>query len=148
MLQCMTMRDFVAESLLEPQNSGILRAIRTAKSWNKEPLDIIVGTYEMTEPYMREYLNTLLMMAYQIIEDETCNSCGVPYWLGKSTINTVAFDLKETNCYSCAELEQDREAESKKNSKKTFGVTKYIVPVAEEGFTLPTREESYRKMSS
>jgi len=92
-----------------------------------------------------EKLNVLLMLAYQIVEDETCSSCGVPYWYGKSTVNHVAFKIEQSTCHSCAELEREREADSK-NKKKEHGVTKFVVPYGEADLELPTREESYRKM--
>lgn len=46
-------------------------------------------------------LNRKLEMAFQILLDESCPNCGVPVWLGHSTLSDIDFHVDVTTCYGC-----------------------------------------------
>lgn len=96
-------------------------------------------------------LNAKLIMAYQTLQDELCNGCGMPVWLGHSTDRRVQFKVKKITCYSCATLERDKDREQKtqnrqKNPVKRFGETKYVVIDPNETDYLLTREEGFNSI--
>jgi hypothetical protein len=88
----------------------------------------------------------MLATALTMLEEETCTHCGTPVWLGHSTEYEIAFEVKSTICYGCAELEKDREA--RKGKRTVRGVSYYVKPhsVWEEG-ELPSRHDSYVRMA-
>lgn len=86
--------------------------------------------------------NRVLAVALTILEDETCQGCGVPVWLGHSSNKEVVFDVRETTCWSCAEVEKDKEARKKAKP----GTHQYAVPrnVWDDG-VLPSRYDEYMR---
>lgn len=86
--------------------------------------------------------NRLLAVALTILEDETCNSCGVPVWLGHSSNNEIQFEIHSSICFACADLEKDREGQGRKPKK---GETRYATArnVWGDDEPLPTRYDSY-----
>ena len=87
----------------------------------------------------------LLIQAYQILQDETCNECGNPIWICRNdNAHTVGFKVKTSVCYANAELERWREKQEKKSSKKkTYGESPYVVPYTYDDSELPTRMSYY-----
>lgn len=84
-------------------------------------------------------------MALTLLEEETCKQCGTPAWIGHSTDNTIAFEVKSSVCYGCAELEKDRDDEQSNKRKKTRGEVRYIEPYNVWGDALPSRFDSYSR---
>lgn len=95
------------------------------------------------------------MLAYQILQDETCQTCGTPVWIGHNEDNTIVFEVDEANCYSCAELERYREEVRKRSEGREssrYGITEFVVPHRDMGTDpygvpleygpLPSREEA------
>lgn len=88
--------------------------------------------------------NRLLAVALTILESETCNNCGTPAWIGRSTDSEIVFDIESTTCFGCAELEKDRESnQSRKTSKGEIRYAK-ARNVWEDG-KLPSRYDSYMR---
>jgi len=89
----------------------------------------------------------MLAVALTLLEDETCGGCGTPAWLGRSTNNEIAFTVKSSVCYSCAELEKDRDSVSgdgRAKRKARPGETRYVsAHNIWEGKPLPSRFSSY-----
>lgn len=99
------------------------------------------------------------MLAYQILQDESCPTCGTPVWLGHNEDNTLGFDVEDATCYACSELESAREKvreEFKGREHMRFGVTEYVVPRKDMGTDpygkplppgpLPSRTEAFEAM--
>lgn len=93
----------------------------------------------------------MLLEAYQILQDETCQQCGNPVWICHNEFaDSVGFKVREIKCFAKAELEKHQERQQKKDSKKKkYGVQEIIVAYAYDGHELPTRrsylEEQFKK---
>lgn len=92
----------------------------------------------------------LLLEAYQILQDETCPSCGHPIWLCRSTDRNVVVSVGKAKCFVTAELEkvQDKYA-SKKSKKDQLQGGEYLyanVKTIEKGTMLPSREDYYKSL--
>jgi hypothetical protein len=82
----------------------------------------------------------LLLEAYQSLEDETCNECGNPIWVCRNEeASNVGFKIKTGRCFAKAELDKWLERDAKKNKKKSYGETPYIVAYTYDGGPMPTR---------
>lgn len=83
----------------------------------------------------------LLLEAYQILQDETCQQCGNPIWICHNEFaDNVGFKIKTVKCFAKAELEKHQERQQKKDvKKKTYGQIEVVVPYAYDGTELPTR---------
>lgn len=92
--------------------------------------------------------NLKLATALTILEEETCKGCGTPAWVGMSTNNEIVFDIKSSTCYSCAELEKDRESYEKNRGgrPRQKGETRFVSPrnVWGPGYSLPSRAHAYQ----
>jgi len=90
----------------------------------------------------------MLAVALTLLEDETCGSCGTPAWIGHSTDNEIAFSIKSSVCYGCAELERERDSsvtsDGRSKRKHRPGETRYVTAHnVWEGMPLPSRYKSY-----
>lgn len=90
----------------------------------------------------------LLVEAMQILQDETCTQCGHPIWICRNDeASNVGFKIKISTCYAGAELDKWREREDKKkNKKKAYGETPYVVAYTYDDGPLPTRASYYRSL--
>lgn len=92
-----------------------------------------------------------LAVAYSILESETCDKCGNPIWLCRTTDERVEFEVKKYRCFATAEQEQ-REDKWRKSHKKDAvrlkpGEYEYTVPKARPGAQLPTRADFYESLT-
>lgn len=92
----------------------------------------------------RTRLDLALEVAYQFHADAACPRCGVPWWYGRSKHQGVEFEVSETICYGCVELEGYKEAH--KHEKKS-GVTEVVTPTGTkyldgDSDPLPTPQEA------
>ena len=74
-----------------------------------------------TNPNKWTLIDKALLLGWQTYQDELCPRCGVPMWLGHSEDPNIIFELKETVCYSCKDIESDKKEAGP-------GVTKYTTP--------------------
>lgn len=90
----------------------------------------------------------LLLEAYQMLQEETCNECGNPIWICRNdNAHNVGFKIKITKCYAKEELEKWQEKQNKKeSSKKNFGEIPYVVPYTYDDSPMPTRASYYRDL--
>ncbi len=97
-----------------------------------------------------------LLEAYQILQDETCPTCGNPIWICRTTNSDVVFKMRKTTCF--AEREEKRwHAEKEKRFKPVKGGPQHWepepgdqwFPVAEtiSGEPLPGRDAYYKEMA-
>jgi hypothetical protein len=98
------MPDFLADLLTRPGAGDLCLALKTARLWggNRRPMDYIApGLIPTFDPQRLAKLNRNLEMAWQLLEDESCPNCGVPSWLGHSTLSDIDFHVTTTTCYGC-----------------------------------------------
>lgn len=83
----------------------------------------------------------LLLEAYQMLQDETCNQCGSPIWICRNEFATnVGFKVKSVKCFAKAELERHAEIQEKRgNKKKTYGEQDVVVPYTYDDGEFPSR---------
>lgn len=120
------MPGFLAEHLYKPENRWLHAYIKTSIATGK-PVSFLLNDEPLQDDWT--VLDKKLLVGYQTLQDETCKSCGTPTWLGHTEVPSVGFNVDKTTCYSCAELEKDRETSRDKNAAKEHGVTKFPVPV-------------------
>lgn len=87
----------------------------------------------------------LLLEAYQILQDETCNECGNPIWICRNEeANTVGFKVQIAKCFAKAELDKWQEKEEKsKSKKKRYGEYPYVLPFTYDDSEMPSRRSYY-----
>lgn len=120
------MPGFVADALTRPINQRFILELKTAKSWGNEPLDILgVHVKRQLNKKERKRINRLLKLAYQILEDEICQSCGVPDWLARTADNRVQFKAMKHRCESCSVKDQ---AQKKYGNSLGPGESIYVKP--------------------
>ena len=75
-----------------------------------------------------------LMLAWQVLKDETCPKCGIPSWIGHVSDKWTQFEVRESTCFSCEAIEQYEDEQHEKNKKaKRHGVISYAIPFRVEG---------------
>jgi hypothetical protein len=88
-----------------------------------------------------------LAVAFQILDDETCPDCGIPIWIGHNDAEDIVFEIKSRVCYSCAQVENDRDKrENKKNKRKPTKGEKHFL--SDETKIIHSREEFYKSESA
>jgi hypothetical protein len=92
-----------------------------------------------TDPWVK--FDFLLLEAYQILKDETCQNCGNPIWICHNEFaSNVGFKITSTRCFAKAELEKHNELQEKRKSKnKTYGETEFAVAYTYDNSEMPTR---------
>lgn len=101
---------------------------------------MLIGDHKKrNKPHWADYA---LATAYETLESEKCPKCGVPAWFAYSENNAIAFEHDHIDCAACAWDEQN----TGKNEKKKPGQTKFVKPVPEMGFELPTRKDFQAEM--
>lgn len=90
------------------------------------------------KPHWADYA---LAMAYETIESEKCQKCGVPIWWAYSENPIIDFEHDHIDCESCAFDERNQPKSPK------AGRTLYVKPIPVEGFdALPTRADFMTEM--
>lgn len=82
---------------------------------------------EMDQDY-RTILDRAIEVGWKFYQDAICPKCGIPWWYGRATDSRVQFQVDESVCYSCAELEMSTEKKMKTSGKR-HGVTDTVEPV-------------------
>lgn len=90
-----------------------------------------------------------LLEAYQILQDETCPSCGNPIWVCRTENRDVRFKMQSSTCFADKEQENWEKQKKKVNKdwKPAAGEQWYPVPVTISGGPLPTREDYHRELA-
>jgi len=90
----------------------------------------------------------MLIEAYQILQDETCNECGNPIWVCRNEdAHNVGFKIKTAKCFAKAEMDKWQEKQEKsKNSKKRYGEYPYIVAYTYDDGDMPSRRSYYEAL--
>lgn len=100
---------------------------------------MIVGDHKKRDkPHWADYA---LAMAYETIESEKCQKCGIPIWWAYSENSTIDFEHDHIDCQSCLFDEKNKP----KNPKA--GRTLFVKAIPVEGFDeLPTRADFMAEM--
>lgn len=139
------MRPFLADVLTWPGNRAYVTAIKAAQSFSVPPTVLILTNRQPADGWSPT--DKKLAVAYQILEDETCQDCGIPVWLGHSDDEHVVFDIKSRICYGCAETEKAQERESSRKGKRSPTKGKKSFIQVQESDELPSRQQFYVKQS-
>lgn len=92
----------------------------------------------------------MLLEAFQMLEDETCQECGNPVWVCRNEdAANVGFKIKTSTCFAKAELERWQEREEKnKTKRKRFGQSQYVVAYTYDDSDLPSRKSFYMSLAN
>lgn len=128
------MPGFLADALTWPEHHAYLRAVQTAAEHKFPPTTFILQNKQPTDPWTME--DKKLAMAFTILNKETCNECGQPLWICRSSNKDLLFKVRTDICYAKAEMEKWQ----KKNTKLKPGQSPYIVAEMRKGQRMPSRE--------
>jgi hypothetical protein len=98
-----------------------------------------------TDPW--EEFDFKLLEAYQILQDETCNMCGQPIWICRSTSSNIRIKVRKTQCNVTAELEKKQKSDEKAKRELKPGEYYYTAVETYDGGYLPTRQEFYEEQA-
>lgn len=87
-----------------------------------------------------------LLEAYQILQDETCPSCGQPVWLCRSTDSNVIVKVRKATCYVTGAMERKKDSDEKNKRKMRPGEYYYPVVDTIDGEQLPTRMDYLKSL--
>lgn len=136
------MPDFLAEVLSLAKNQQYRLEIATAAEWGIAPTEQLLARKNPLTRDQLHNINRKLRAAWKVLQDETCSSCGTVAWHGRSDDSTIDFQTKETTCYGCATVENER-SERKKIDP---GTTLYPVAKVVDADELPSRSDWYERM--
>lgn len=97
-----------------------------------------------------------MVEAYQILQDETCPTCGNPIWICRSENPNLRFKMESSVCFADREqrLWEERKHRNAKNAGKKDGWEPapgeqwFAVPTMVNGEHLPTRNDYYRELAA
>jgi hypothetical protein len=87
----------------------------------------------------------LLLEAYQILEEERCQQCGLPRYICHNESADLRFRIEEDTCAAMVEKEsyEERKRSSNKDYKPPLGTTLRPVPYMEDGGEFTRLREPY-----
>jgi hypothetical protein len=90
----------------------------------------------------------MLLEAYQMLQEETCNECGNPIWICRNEdANWIGFKVKTSKCFAKAEIEKWQEAQEKKSAKKDHGSMPYVIAFSYDERPMPSRRDFFTGLS-
>lgn len=139
------MPPFLADVLTWPGNRQYITAIKAARDFGIPPTVLILTHKQPSDGWSN--VDKKLAVAFQILDDETCPDCGIPIWIGHNDAEDIVFEIKSRVCYSCAQVENDRDKrENKKNKRKPTKGEKHFL--SDETKIIHSREEFYKSESA
>ena len=153
------MPDFLADVLSRPEQREFLTTVKAAVNSGQKPSYLLFEHGAFGKEIRREF-DSRILIAYQILQDETCPSCGVPIWYGHNEDREIAFEVLQSTCFSCADLERARDDSRKQSEGREhtrYGITEYVRPYKDGGtdaygkpqerLPLDSREDSFKAMA-
>ena len=133
---------FLADVLTWPTNRAYITAIKAARDFSIPPSVLMLRNRQPSDGWSEA--DKKLVVAFQILEDETCPDCGTPVWIGHSDDEHVVFDIKSRICYACAEVEQaqadaEKRSSKRKNARPTRGKKRFLQ--VEPNEHIPSRQQ-------
>ena len=96
----------------------------------------------------------MLLEAYQILQDETCNQCGNPIWVCRSEDPNVTFKIRNSVCFADREFKKWEKSKQKQAERLKKGAWEpepgeewYPVAVTVDGGPLPSRNDYLRSLA-
>lgn len=130
------MPDFLADALTWPHNYPALLAVETAYKMGVRPLTFMLDDAQPNEKWT--VYDKKLLMAWTILDKETCTECGQPLWICRSSDSNLGFSVRKGLCYAKKAMHDWRESAEGKRAKEWE--TPYTVPSRyDETTPLPTR---------
>lgn len=145
------MPGFLAEQLTKAENYEFYTALKAAQSFaGTNPCELMLRPEWKLSKDRIKVLDRKFKIAWQILQDETCSSCGMPSWYGRSESNLIEIVMEESVCEGCAEKDrQQNERRKEKSYEATPGAIDY--PVArsvDKDIPLPTRRDWLRELQT
>lgn len=138
------MPDFLADALTWPQNYSSAIAVQTAYEMGIRPLTFLVKNAQPTEPWTQA--DKRLLMAWTILQKESCQECGQPIWICRSSNNNLTFSVRKGLCY--AKLAMKKWSDSPAGKKMGDGDVPYVIPKRyDEDIPLPSRRDYLAQLS-
>lgn len=132
------MPDFLADALTWPSNYAAALAVQTAYETGIRPLVFLQEDAQPTDPWTS--YDKKLLLAWTILQKETCTECGQPLWICRSDNNNLTFSVRKDMCYAKLAMEKWRKSKAGENVKP--GEVPYTVPVQyDKTKPLPLRTE-------
>lgn len=135
------MPDFLAEVLTWSNNYYNAIAVQTAYELGLPPTSFL-GDKQPSEEWSRE--DKKLAMAWTILQKETCQKCGQPLWICRSSNKNILFRVRKATCYAAAELEKKQDDKRFKLAKGEYA---YAVPYTLDESPLPSRRDYLESLS-
>jgi len=130
------MPGFLAEVLTWPHNYYNYMAVETAVAMGLPPTSFL-SEKEPSAGWSRE--DKKLAIALTILKRETCQKCGQPLWICRSSERNLLFKVKKATCYASAEYE--KAADKKQNKELKPGEYMFTVPYMMDDGPLPSRRD-------
>lgn len=103
------------------------------------------GFEEQLDYDLIETADIKLMMAMQIIKDESCSGCGTPSWIAYNNDRNIGFETDSVVCFYCQARDQARDKAPK--GLDMAGRSYYAKPYTYDGSDLPSRAEYMERLS-
>lgn len=129
------MPDFLAEVLTWPSNYYYSVAVETAVKMGIPPTSLL-SEEQPTKKWSSA--DKKLAMAWTVLQRETCNKCGQPLWICRSSNKDLGFRIRRGKCYSSSELEKWQKSKAGETLKP--GEYGYAVPYMRDESNLPSRK--------
>lgn len=137
------MPDFLADVLTWPKNYHFAIAVQTAYEMGLPPSLLIYDA--KTSPTEWSQMDKKLVMAWTILQKETCQMCGQPLWICRSSEKNLQFKVRRDLCYASAELEKWKKSKAAKNLKD--GEYPYVVADMIGDENLPSRKAYLQELN-
>lgn len=106
-----------------------------------------------TDPWKKA--DFLLLEAYQILQDETCPTCGNPIWICRAEDDNIRFKMESSVCFADkteTEWRNQKDRNAKRVGKKEAwepapGEQWFPIPITQDGGPLPTRFAYYKGLA-
>jgi hypothetical protein len=138
------MPDFLADALTWPQNYRAAIAVQTAYDMGVPPLTFLKDDSQPTDKWTDA--DKKLLMAWTILQKETCQECGQPLWICRSNNNNLTFSVRKGLCYAKLAMEKWKDTSAGKNTKP--GEVPYVLPSRyDETLPLPSRRDYLQQLA-
>lgn len=139
------MPDFLADALSYPQNSVTRLAVETAFKMGIRPQTFMSNTAQPGEPW--DKMDKKLLLAWTLLEQESCGECGQPLWVCRSDSNNLSFSVRTKTCYAKMAMDTWRDSTAGKKAMERPGVVPFVIPTRyDESIPLPTRTDWYKQL--
>ena len=127
----------------QPRNYGTTLAIEAAVEAKIRPTSLILTSAQPDDEWTIQ--DKRLVVALHMLNKQTCQKCGKPIWICRSSDRNLTFSVRKGICYASAELEKEQKKlddSKQKGAKLKPGEFLYTVAkMIHDDQPLPTRAE-------